>query len=184
MPKVAEQLREDRELRIERNAQTGFTRHVYAALEQSVPPKPSPPSPRTSTSSLRSPLSAGSSGFWRRLDDGEDVGAQVDEPPRWRDLMAGTIRFLGGLPGQALALLRARLGPPPAPPAERRLSLGDSTQSILDVWSSGSSMAVNDFLDPGDLTQSISDVWSSGSSTANNDSLDSADSELERIDPD
>ena len=44
-------------------------------------------------------------------------------------------------------------------------------------------MAVNDFLDSGDLTQSISNVWNSGSSTANDDSLDSGDAKLERIDP-
>ena len=116
------------------------------------------------------------------MDDGEDAEDQVDEPPRWRDLIAGTIRFLGRLPGQALALLRARLGTPPAPPAERRLSLGDSTESISDVWSSGSSMADNDVLDSGNSTPSTSDVWNSGSSTANDDSLDSADAKLERID--
>ena len=66
--------------------------------------------------------------------------------------MAGTMRFLGGLPGQALALLRARLGPPLAQSAERRLSLGESTQSVSDVWSSGSLRVVNDFLDSEDST--------------------------------
>ena len=149
-PRSPNNWREDREPWIERNGSTDFTRHVYVALEQDMPSTPPPPRPRRSSSSLGSPLSVRSSGFLAGLDDGEDVTEQVDEPPRWRDLMAGTIRLLGGLPGQALALLRASLSPPPVLTAERRLWLGDSTQSLSDIWDSGSSTVVNDSLDSRD----------------------------------
>ena len=125
-------------------------REVESAFRGIAPP-PSTPAPSSPFS--RATSSLGSASVWGSeftLGSSSSSEAPNDlpadeavEPSRWRGLIAVTIWFVGRLLGRALGPLRAPWGPPRAP-SSPFASDGDSTLSLSEIASSGSSTAVEE----------------------------------------